>query len=47
MRISGGVKVSAHIPAAASDVQQAVTARALNSPSCSLSDMGGDSTDPG
>lgn len=30
MRISGGVKVSAFVPAAASNVQQAVTARALN-----------------
>ena len=30
MRISGGVKVSAHIPDASSNVQQAVTARALN-----------------
>ena len=29
MRISGGVRVSAHVPAAASDIQQAVLARGL------------------
>ena len=47
MRISGGVKVSAHVPAATSDVQQAVNCQGVKCPSCCLSDMGGDSTNPG